>query len=110
VLTSAANYLHESGWETGYTWGRWVQVTEKLDQSMWGLDTHMSLQKWADLGVKRANGTPLPAADMDASLIRRDDATGDAWLVYHNFRVILKWNRSNAFGVAVGTLADALRD
>ena len=110
VLTSAANYLHEAGWETGYTWGRKVQVPEQLDQTLVGLDTRMPLQKWADHGVKRANGSPLPGVDIEASLIRPDGATGDAWLVYHNFRVILKWNRSNAFGIAVGTLADALRD
>jgi membrane-bound lytic murein transglycosylase B len=48
--------------------------------------------------------------DIEASLIRPDGRDTEAWLVYHNFRVILKWNRSNAFGVAVGTLADALRD
>ncbi|MFN2258006.1 MAG: lytic transglycosylase domain-containing protein, partial [Desulfuromonadaceae bacterium] len=110
VLTSAANYLHEAGWETGYTWGRKVQVPEKLDQTLLGLNTRIPLQKWADLGVKRANGNPLPVAEIDASLIRPDGDTGDAWLVYHNFRIILKWNRSNAFGVTVGSLADAIRD
>lgn len=110
VLTSAANYLHASGWETGYTWGRRVQIPEKLDQALVGLDAHMSLQQWKNHGVKRANGAPLPAVDIEASLIRPDDPTGESWLVYHNFRVILKWNRSNAFGIAVGTLADAIRD
>lgn len=110
VLTSAANYLHEAGWETGYTWGRKVQVSEKIDQTLLGLDTRMPLQEWADHGVKRANGAPLPAVDIEASLIRPAGAAGEAWLVYHNFRVILKWNRSNAFGIAVGTLADAIRD
>jgi len=109
VLTSAANYLHKSGWETGYTWGRKVQVREKVDQSLVGLDTRMSLQKWEDHGMKRANGAPLPAVDIEASLILPDGATGESWLVYHNFRVILKWNRSNAFGITVGTLADKLR-
>lgn len=109
VLTSAANYLHEAGWETGYTWGRTVQVPETLNQDLLGLDTRMLLQEWADLGVKRARGAPLPTVDIEASLIQPDGAGGDAWLVYHNFRVILKWNRSNAFAVAVGTLADSLR-
>jgi membrane-bound lytic murein transglycosylase B len=110
VLASAANYLHQAGWETGYTWGRKVSVPEQLDQAMLGLDTRISLQEWTDCGVKRANGTPLPNVDIEASLIRPDGRDTEAWLVYHNFRVILKWNRSNAFGVAVGTLADALRD
>jgi membrane-bound lytic murein transglycosylase B len=77
---------------------------------MLGLDARISLQEWTDRGVKRANGAPLPNVDIEASLIRPDGPDADAWLVYHNFRVILKWNRSNAFGVAVGTLADALRD
>ncbi|MGM0416967.1 MAG: lytic murein transglycosylase [Thermodesulfobacteriota bacterium] len=110
VLTSAANYLNKAGWETGYTWGRKVQVPDSLDKSLLGLDTRMPLQKWTNHGVKRANGAPLPEVDIEASLLRPDGPDGDAWLVYHNFRVILKWNRSNAFGIAVGTLADALRN
>jgi len=110
VLTSAANYLRKSGWETGYTWGRKVQVPDNLDQALLGHNTRLPLHEWANHGVKRANGAPLPAVDIDASLIRPDGAGGDAWLVYQNFRVILKWNRSNAFGIAVGTLADAIRD
>jgi membrane-bound lytic murein transglycosylase B len=48
----------------------------------------------------------LPLRDLGASLIIPDGPGGPAYLVYDNFRVLLAWNRSNAFAVAVGTLAD----
>ncbi len=35
-----------------------------------------------------------------------DGPGGPAYLVYDNFRVLLAWNKSNAFAVAVGTLSD----
>jgi len=31
-------------------------------------------------------------------------------LVYANYEAILRWNRSNYFAIAVGTLADSMRE
>lgn len=33
----------------------------------------------------------------------------DAFIVYDNYKVILKWNRSSYFGTAVGLLSDHIR-
>ena len=38
-----------------------------------------------------------------------EDADGPAYLVYKNFEAILRWNRSNYFAIAVGTLSDSMR-
>lgn len=37
-----------------------------------------------------------------------DGPGGPAFMVYENYGVILKWNRSNYFAIAVGTLADRI--
>ena len=49
-------------------------------------------------------------APLLASLLDPDPEAGRYFLVYDNFRVILKWNRSDLFALAVGTLADRLEE
>jgi membrane-bound lytic murein transglycosylase B len=68
------------------------------------------------LGVRQADGKPLVGpAGMQASLIRAetgkdgDVGRGDPYLVYDNFRVLMKWNHSTFFALAAGTLADQLQ-
>jgi membrane-bound lytic murein transglycosylase B len=37
-----------------------------------------------------------------------DGANGPALLVYENFRVIMRWNKSTYFAASVGYLADSM--
>jgi membrane-bound lytic murein transglycosylase B len=108
VLGSAANYLHRLGWRDDQTWGRQVRLPKGFDENHAGLSTRKSLREWQRLGVRRMDGRALPVRDLDASLILPEGLDGPAYLVYGNFRVLLNWNRSTAFAVAVGTLADQL--
>lgn len=111
VFASISNYLAKSGWRPQESWGREVSLTRAVDPSAIGLDKRRPLSAWAALGLRRADGKPLvgtggDAATMEASLIQFSGPGGPAYLVYENFRTILKWNRSNFFAVSVGTLAD----
>lgn len=108
VFGSAANYLHRNGWREDETWGRRVRVPGDLDPALLGLETRKPLSAWQALGVRRLDGSPLPKADMQASLIRPDDVHGRSYLAYDNYRVLRHWNRSPYFVVAVGTLADRI--
>jgi membrane-bound lytic murein transglycosylase B len=56
----------------------------------------------------KKDGAPLPVSDLQASLILPAKKGGPAFLVYNNYRVILKWNRSHYFAMAVGHLADRI--
>ena len=47
---------------------------------------------------------------MNASIVAPDGLSGPAFLAYHNFGVIMKWNRSQYFAISVGTLADAIAE
>ncbi|MDT8444953.1 MAG: lytic murein transglycosylase [Desulfuromonadales bacterium] len=107
ALASAANYLAKAGWQYDQTWGRPVNLPEKFDYSLAGLESQLSLSRWQALGVRRINGRSLPRRNLQASLIIPDGPDGPAYLVYSNFRALRRWNRSNAFAVAVGTLADS---
>ncbi len=108
VFGSAANYLHQNGWQEEQTWGRRVQVPDSLAPALLGLETKKPLSAWQALGVRQHDGSPLPKVAMQASLIRPDDVHGRSYLAYDNYRVLRHWNRSHYFVVAVGTLADRI--
>lgn len=108
VMASVANYLHQSGWNDKITWGREVRLPKKFDASLVGLETRKTLRDWSRLGVRAADGKRLPAAPLKAALLQPDGPGQKAFLVYDNFDVILKWNRSFSFALAVGHLSDRL--
>ncbi len=108
VFASGANYLHRLGWRKEELWGREVQLPRQFDWQITGLQTRKSLKTWSKLGVKRANGAPLPVADMQGAIILPQGHEGPAFLVYNNFQVILKWNRAINYAIAVGHLADRM--
>jgi membrane-bound lytic murein transglycosylase B len=109
ALASAANYLRSSGWVKNLTWGREVELPEDFDRSLIGRDKRKTIASWSALGVKyREGGIHLTAPDLTASLVQPDGPGGRSFLAYENFRVILKWNRSDLFAIAVGTLADRI--
>ena len=45
---------------------------------------------------------------MQASILLPAGHTGPAFLVYHNFDVIMGWNRSDFYALSVGLLADRI--
>lgn len=107
VFASMANYLSRMGWDRRYIWGREVRVLNGVASG--GLDERRPLARWQSAGVRRADGGDLPAVAIDASLLKMDDGDGPTYLVYDNFRVIMRWNRSTYFATSVGLLADAIR-
>lgn len=108
ALASAANYLSSVGWERDYTWGREVKLPGTFDWSIASLGTKKPIAEWAKLGVRRADGSALPNADLEASILLPAGASGPAFMVYKNFRVIMRWNTSQLYAIAVGHLADRM--
>lgn len=106
AFASASNYLKSVGWNPKYTWGREVKLPKSFDLSLAGLQERKKLAEWQKLGVRKVGGGNLPAADIDASLLLPAGAAGPAFLVYNNFRTIMRWNTSQLYAVAVGHLAD----
>ena len=110
VFASAANYLSQSGWRGSQTWGRQVQLPGSFNNTDASLKIKKSLTSWQKIGVRRLNGRSLPLVDIQGSVVLPDGKGGPAYLVYENFRVIMKWNRSTYFATSVGLLADALAE
>ncbi|ANU37013.1 lytic murein transglycosylase [Vibrio scophthalmi] len=112
VFASTANYLSQSGWDDSYTWGRQVKLPANFDMSIEGRveGKQKTLTEWNKLGVTRYDGRPLPKLDNDieAWLTAPDQADGRVYLVYNNYNVLMKWNRSYYFALAVSHLADRI--
>ncbi len=109
MFASGANYLADSGWQFDQTWGREVALPADFEPGLLGHKKSLSLAEWQELGVRRFfGGRDLPRREISASLIIPDSDSGRAFLVYDNFRIIRKWNRSDFFAIAVGMLADRI--
>jgi membrane-bound lytic murein transglycosylase B len=54
------------------------------------------------------SGKPLPNADVNGAIILPQGYGGPAFLVYRNFDVIMEWNRSINYALAVAHLSDRL--
>jgi membrane-bound lytic murein transglycosylase B len=121
VFASIANFLKQSGWVTGKTWGRAVVLPKgeakvaKIEaaaplrtvgcEAMRQMSAGLALSKWRALGVTGASGSPLPASDSVASLLR---AGSRSYLVYDNYSVLLQYNCAHAYALAVSLLADRI--
>ena len=108
VFASAANYLSRYGWRGDERWGRAVKLPSGFDLTLQGLKVRKTTREWGALGVTMGDGAPLPVSDLQASLILPTKKAAPAFLGYKNYRVILKWNRSHYYAIAVGRLADRI--
>ena len=108
VFASISNYLNQSGWKFDQTWGRQVILPNDFDLTLVGLERLYPIGHWQALGVRRVDGSDLPKRQLLASIILPDGADNQAYMVYDNFRTIMKWNRSTYFALAVGRLSDQL--
>ncbi|UQB41521.1 lytic murein transglycosylase [Thiomicrospira microaerophila] len=110
VFHSSGNFLKNLGWQAEQTWGREVTLPKNFDFALADGRTQRSLAEWQQLGIRQTDGSNLPTADFNAALLIPSDYRGPAFLVYHNFNVIKRWNMSNNYAVAVGHLADRIID
>ena len=109
VFASIANYLSKRGWDDGTTWGREVMLPKNFNDNLIGRKVEKGLSEWQKLGVRKLGGGSLPKrSDIKASIIKPEDDKKRAFLVYSNYKTVLKWNRSLYFATAVGTLSDAI--
>ena len=113
VFASSSNYLNKSGWDHNQTWGREVKVSQKIDENLITVSARKivvskKITEWSKLGVTNLDGSKLPDVNIDAYLVYPEGEEGRKYIVYENFKTIMKWNRSLFFGIAVGTLSDMI--
>ena len=107
ALASTAQYLRRHRWRAGEPWGMEVHLPQGFDTARTGRDRRRPVSALAAAGVRPARGGRLP--DPGAAAIHAPaGAEGPAWILYHNFNVILRYNPSVNYGIGVGYMADRL--
>ncbi|MCK7542665.1 lytic murein transglycosylase [Marinobacter bryozoorum] len=107
AMMSAGRFLESMGWDPGYRWGREVILPDNFDYALAG-QGRRSLGQWSNLGITDVHGQPLADEPIKAKLVVPAGHRGPAFLAYDNFRVIMGWNRSEYYAIAVGHLADRI--
>jgi membrane-bound lytic murein transglycosylase B len=105
AIGSTANYLKEHGWRAGEPWGYEVVLPQGFALS--GADTanYSAIGGFAQRGIARADGRPLPESG-EAQLLIPAGLSGPIFLVTPNFKVIKSYNNSTAYALAVALLGD----
>jgi membrane-bound lytic murein transglycosylase B len=119
VFASIANYLKGHGWIEGETWGREVKLTPEAERTITSdierrngsceatrtMTVALPVERWKALGVRLANGKPLPAEMPDSALV---SGTRQHYLVSANYDALLEYNCAHSYAITVGVLADRL--
>lgn len=106
VFASISNYLAQSGWQPDQDWGREVVLPEGFDYAQADRRTLKTMKHWQDAGVTFVDGSPVPDVDRSASIIVPAGHKGPAFLIFQNFRAVLRYNNSTAYALAIGLIAD----
>jgi lytic murein transglycosylase len=109
VIGSTANNLKKDGWRPGETWGYEVVVPANFNFMLADHRRTMTISEWQRHGLDRPGGKPFPRPDDHAFLLVPAGVQGPGFLMLHNFRVIMRYNPSEAYALAIGHLADRLR-
>lgn len=108
VFASIANYLGKCGWQVNEPWGQEVTLTRVLDKAEIGRTRQRTLGEWMALGVRRADGTAFSRSDAQGAVVQPDGPNTQAFMVYHNFNVIRRYNPSDYYALGVGLLGTGI--
>jgi lytic murein transglycosylase len=108
VLASSANLLRAHGWQPGQPWLEEVRAPADMPWPEADLAIRHPRSQWTAWGVTSADGSPLPADGMRASLLLPMGRLGPAFLAYPNFDVYTQWNRSLVYATTAAYYATRL--
>lgn len=109
ALASAANLLLQSSWEQRAPWGYQVSLPENFSYESADLSNVQAITAWRNLGVRARAGWELPVSNARASIYLPAGAGGPAFIVFDNFKTLLKYNNAASYALAVCLLADSLK-
>ena len=119
IFASIANYMHGNRWTNGESWGREVDVdtaarrrivneVERRNgscQAKRDMTVALPAGRWRELGVRAANGAPLPDDTPDGALVTGESR---AFLVFRNYDTLLEYNCAHSYAIGVGLLANSV--
>ena len=110
VFASTANYLARAGWKRGLPFGDEVILPKGFPYELANGRNFLKAKTWAaKYGVKPARGRALRHPQETAAIVLPSGYKGPAFLVFQNYRAILRYNNATAYALAVGILAERLK-
>ena len=119
-FASAANYLNKLGWKNSNPCFYKVTLKSNIPDQYLNISAkkiHSTkkvnyLKKYIQDSNYLENFNNLNAAIItpDAEIVENPDKLSPAYIIFDNYKLILKWNRSLRFALAVCTLKDKLKN
>lgn len=107
IFSSAANYLSQAGWQPGQPVSIQVALPAGFDYSQAQWQQNKTVAEWVKAGVA---GVPANVMELQkAAIVLPQGFDGPAYMVFPNFDVIMQWNRSINYALAVSLLSQQLR-
>jgi hypothetical protein len=85
-----------------------VRVPTHLPWHEAGLEVQHPRSPWVKWGVAAAHGKPLPADNLQASLVLPMGRNGPAFLAYPNFKAYTEWNAAIVYATTAAYFATRL--
>ncbi len=105
AMNSAAHYLQRAGWHAHEPVALEVRLPEHFDWRQARISHRLPVTEWTALGVTAADATALPTVEGRAAIVLPQGWEGPAFMVFDNFDVVMRWNRSVNYALAVAQLA-----
>ena len=119
-FASAANYLNKLGWNNSKPCFFKITLKTNIPDDYLNISAkkiHSTkkvnyLKKYIQNSIFLDNYNNLNAAIItpDAEIVKNSDKLSPAFIVFDNYKLILKWNRSLRFALAVCTLKDKFKN
>ena len=109
ALGSTAHFLARAGWQRGLPWGIEVKLPAGFSVAGEGRRTKRPVADWTARGVRRVDGSALPANLGNVGLMTLAGPQGPAFLVTRNFDALYSYNAAESYGLAIAHLSDRLR-
>ena len=109
ALASTALLLANAGWKDAQPWGYEVTLPTGFDYGDADIDTVKTIADWKKLGIRKTDGEPFNVPDRPASIILPAGARGPAFMVFDDFKTVLKYNNAQSYALAVCLLADRIK-
>lgn len=105
VFASIANYLVKNGWQKNQPEALEVRLPVQFPRDLLSLQVVKTVSEWESTGVHfTQNVTVNP--QLSASIIEPDG--GPAMMVFNNFKVLMRWNRSIYYAGTVCYMAEKI--
>ena len=105
AMNSAAHYLQRAGWHAHEPVALEVRLPEGFDWRQARVSHRLPVEKWTALGVTTADAMALPTVAGRSAIVLPQGWQGPAFMVFDNFDVVMQWNRSVNYALAVAQLA-----